>query len=75
MNRMHDPTLLWLYRRLREDNLHKSPEERIGLRRYLREAGIMSPERQRIVDYREIPFTTLGFDNEYLGDVDDEDKQ
>jgi hypothetical protein len=71
VNRMHDETLLWLYRQLREENAHRPPEQRIGLRRYLREHGIMSPERQRIVDQREIPFSTLGYDN--FGEVYDEE--
>lgn len=75
MTKMRDECLLWLYKQLEIENAKRPPHMRIGLRRYLRDAGIMSPERQQIVDRREIPFSTLGFNEEYMGGHEAEDDE
>lgn len=75
MTRMRDEGLLWLYHKLEEENSKRPPHMRIGLRRYLRDAGIMSPQRQQIVDRREIPFSAIGFNEEYMGGCDSEDDE
>lgn len=76
MRRTRDETLRFLYKQLSEENAKRPPEQRIGLRRYLRECGIMSPERQAIVDRREIPFSLLGYNMDGIrGDVPEDDDE
>lgn len=62
--RLTDPTLKFLYSKMREENASKPPSERIGFQAYCRKHGILAPEDIQAIERFEIPFSEVGYEEE-----------
>lgn len=63
-----DPALVFILKKLREENEKLPPEQRMGLEAYCKKYGILAPKHWEVILKREVSFSELQFSSDLTGE-------